>query len=238
MNINIYCDESCHLENDEATVSVIGAVWCPVSEARRIFEEIRAIETAHGLATNFEIKWTKVSPAKVDFYLDIVRYFFDEGNLHYRAIIAPDKSKLRHGDFGQTHDDWYYKMYYGMLKQIILEDNTYRIYLDYKDTRGGKKVATLRNALTHRFGDYSSSIFERIQIVHSHEVELIQMADLLTGAVSYANRGLESSSAKNALIEGIEVRSRHSLIKSTALAERKFNLLVWRATEAENNVLP
>ncbi len=26
---NVYCDESCHLENDHRKVMVLGAVWCP-----------------------------------------------------------------------------------------------------------------------------------------------------------------------------------------------------------------
>jgi hypothetical protein len=27
--LNVYCDESCHLENDHQTAMVLGAVWCP-----------------------------------------------------------------------------------------------------------------------------------------------------------------------------------------------------------------
>jgi len=27
---NVYCDESCHLENDHQTAMVLGAVWCPL----------------------------------------------------------------------------------------------------------------------------------------------------------------------------------------------------------------
>lgn len=26
---NLYCDESCHLENDGQKAMVLGAVWCP-----------------------------------------------------------------------------------------------------------------------------------------------------------------------------------------------------------------
>jgi len=29
---NIYCDESCHLENDGEKVMVLGAIWCPRAE--------------------------------------------------------------------------------------------------------------------------------------------------------------------------------------------------------------
>lgn len=45
--------------------------------------------------------------------------------------------------------------------------------------------------------DYSKEIIKKVQQVRSHEVELTQLADLLTGAVSYVNRGLSDSLAKN-----------------------------------------
>ena len=57
--------------------------------------------------------------SKIDLYKDIVNYFFDDNNIHFRAIIIPDKSKLNHEAFNQTHDDWYYKMYFDMLKVIF-----------------------------------------------------------------------------------------------------------------------
>ena len=31
---NIYCDESCHLENDGQKAMVLGAVWCPLDKTR------------------------------------------------------------------------------------------------------------------------------------------------------------------------------------------------------------
>ena len=31
---NVYCDESCHLENDHQKVMVLGAVWCPFDKTR------------------------------------------------------------------------------------------------------------------------------------------------------------------------------------------------------------
>ncbi len=27
---NIYCNESCHLENDHQQAMVLGAIWCPI----------------------------------------------------------------------------------------------------------------------------------------------------------------------------------------------------------------
>ena len=61
---NIYCDESCHLENDGINVMALGAVWCPKKKRKGIFSDIRDIKEQYGLARNFEIKWNKVSQKK------------------------------------------------------------------------------------------------------------------------------------------------------------------------------
>jgi hypothetical protein len=116
---NVYCDESCHLEKDGHSAMVLGAVWCPLEKVREIAVRIREIKAAHSLPPRFEIKWVKVSPAKVQFYRDVMDYFFDDDDLHFRALIVPDKSRLRHDAYNQTHDDWYYKMYFDMLKVIL-----------------------------------------------------------------------------------------------------------------------
>lgn len=230
---NIYCDESCHLENDHQPVMVLGAVWCPIEAVRDISVKIRQLKIAHSLKPEFEVKWTKVSPARLVFYHELIDYFFNADELHFRALIVPDKSKLQHKAFGQSHDDWYFKMYFDMLKVILEPAARYRIYLDIKDTRSSVKIAKLHHVLCNSMYDFSCQIIERVQIVRSHEVEILQMADLLIGAIAYANRSLETSDAKVDLINLIRKRSGYSLTKTTLLRENKFNLFLWHASEGE-----
>jgi hypothetical protein len=229
--INIYCDESCHLENDHQRVMVLGAVWCSTAKAREINVRIREIKTAHGLNKKLEIKWTKVSTAQADFYLELSNYFFDNADLHYRGLIVPDKTVLQHGVFQQTHDDWYYKMYFDMLKVILSPEEQYRIFLDIKDTRSANKVQKLHEVLTNNMYDFSRSIVQSVQNVKSDEIEVLQLCDLLTGAISYANRELTSSPAKIQFIERMRQRSGYQLTKTTLLRESKLNLLRWMASE-------
>lgn len=229
---NIYCDESCHLEHDGQPVMVLGALWCPLDKVREIAIRIREIKRRHGLSPDFEVKWTKVSGSKAPLYLDLLDYFFDDDDLHFRALIIPDKGKLNHAAFaGQSHDIWYYKMYFGMLKAIFHPRARFRVYLDIKDTRGGDRVRTLHDILCNNLYDFSKEIVERVQLVHSHEIEQLQLADLLIGAISYANRGLTHNRGKTAFVERMRQRSRYSLTKSTLLREDKINLFVWRAQE-------
>lgn len=225
---NVYCDESCHLENDGQKAMVLGAVWCPLENTREIAVRLREIKRNHALSADFEIKWTKVSPGKLPFYLNVLDYFFDDDHLHFRALIVPNKSQLRHEDFNQTHDDWYYKMYFEMLKVILSPNARYRIYLDIKDSRSASKTANLHEVLCTSIYDFSKDVIERVQTVQSHEVEQIQLADLLIGAISYVNRDLATSSAKLALVDRMKQRSRYSLTRTTLYREDKVNLLCWR----------
>lgn len=231
---NVYCDESCHLENDHEDVMVLGAVWCPAEASRNAFVRLREIKAEHGLAHDFELKWTKVSPAKLAYYRDVLDYFFDSDDLGFRAVVIPDKTKLRHEEFGQTHDDWYYKMYFDMLKTILQPTSSYRVYIDIKDTHGAQKVRNLHDVICNNIYDFSHEIVESVQIVRSDEIELMQLADLLIGAVASANRPPSQSLAKAELVHRMRERSRYSLTQTTLYRENKVNLLRWQASEAAN----
>jgi hypothetical protein len=230
MKLNFYCDESGHLENDNVPVMVLGSVWCAGHKAGEIASRIREIKVKHGFPPNFEIKWTKVSPAEPDLYIALLDYFFDDDDIHFRAVVVPDKSKLNHIKNHQDHNTWYYKMYYVLLRTLVDPEAEHYIYLDIKDTRGGEKVAKLHEVLANASADFDRRIIRRIQQVRSHEVEQIQLADLLIGAISYANRGLASNSAKVAFVRRMQERSKLSLTKTTLVRAEKVNILIWEAS--------
>jgi hypothetical protein len=231
---NVYCDESCHLENDRQNAMVLGAIWCPLEKTHEIAVRLREIKKKHHMPASFEVKWTKVSSSKKELYLDLIDYFFDDDDLHFRGLIIPDKSKLRHDDFPeQNHDTWYYKMYFDMLKVILRPDAQYRIYLDIKDTRGGEKIKKLHDVLCNNIYDFSRQVIERLQLVHSHEIEQLQLADLMIGAIGYLNRGLQGNAGKEAIIQRMQKRSKYTLTKTTLLKEEKLNIFCWRATEVQ-----
>ncbi len=226
---NVYCDESCHLENDNQSAMVLGAIWCPIEKRQDITECLKLIKKRHGLSSSFELKWTKVSTSKLPFYLDMIDYFFDCNDLHFRGLVVSDKTQLDHERYKQNHDDWYYKMYFIMLKAIFDPQSHYRVYIDIKDTLGHEKVTKLHDVLCNNAYDFSHQMIERVQRIHSHDAEQLQLADLLIGALSYLHRGLQDNAAKLALIERIKERSGYSLVKNTMLRENKFNLMMWRS---------
>jgi len=228
---NIYCDESCHLENDGKKVMVLGALWCPKSNVAQFNQQITKIKACHNLSRYFEIKWTKISTGKVDFYSELINFFFEAGNLNFRAWIIPDKSILKHEEYNQSHDDWYYKMYFYLLRNIFRSGNEYHIYLDVKDTRGRKKLQKLHDVLVNAHYDFNREMITKMQHVHSHDIGLLQLADLLIGAISYKARNLKSSPAKQFIIDHIKAKSGRNLEQNTLPSETKFNLCFWRPNE-------
>lgn len=234
---NVYCDESCHLEHDRQRAMVLGALVCPVERRRVVAERLRDLKTGHRLGPDFEIKWSKVSPAKVEFYRAVIDYFFDDDDLSFRALIVPDKTILDHATHHQSHDEFYYKMYYDMLKVLFDPACEYSIYLDIKDTRSAARTRKLEEILSTKLrSDYGVArrIIHPIQLVRSHQVQQVQLADLLVGAVSYANRELSKNAGKNALVVRIQERARHNLTSSTLLRAKKLNLLRWEPNEASS----
>lgn len=224
---NIYCDESCHLERDHQPIMVLGALSVATESAPEVNAAIRALKVAHGYDPKWEVKWTKVSQSRLPFYEALVDYFLTNDDLAFRAVVAHNKDQLRHADFAQDHDDWYYKIYYQLLQPMLTGDAGYRIYLDIKQTNGGPKVAKLHEVLTNKLRDWDAQIVQRIQILQSDQVQLLQLADLLIGAVSYSNRGLASSTAKLALMRRVELGAGVSLLRNTRMLDRKVNLFHW-----------
>ena len=72
---NIYCDESCHVPHDNSDIMVIGGISCPKEKATLINRTIMSIKEKNRIYKYAEIKWTKVSNSKYNFYKDLVDLF-------------------------------------------------------------------------------------------------------------------------------------------------------------------
>ena len=228
---NIYCDESCHLQNDNSDIMVLGAIQCFENEKQQIYKCIRDMKLKHGLSTYFEIKWTKVSESKIGFYLELLEYFISNENLSYRGLIAVGKKQLNHERYNNgDYDLWYYKMYFLMLDPIIKPIHAYKVLIDIKDTKGGKRVSKLREVLCNNIYDFNGDVIKYINQINSRESELIQLVDLINGALGYYHRQLykadSSNKGKNIFISKLEEYI--DLTKTTSRDEQKFNMLIWK----------
>ena len=212
---NFYCDESTHVENDGEPFMLLSYVGTPYNQLRIHNENIRKLKREHFFKG--ELKWSSLSKSQYPFYIALIEYFFAT-DLQFRCIII-DKEQMRHKDYGQTHDQFYDKMYYQLLNKKLDPQNFYNIYIDIKDTHSYRKARNLKNYLER---DYQN--IRNLQVIRSYESELMQMADVIMGAINYRLRGLNKVTSKNKLIEKIENLSGKPLERSTPPFETKFNL--------------
>ncbi len=203
---NIYCDESCHIENDHKQFMFLGKVSAAYNQVKLHTENIQELKKKHHFYA--EIKWTSVSKSKLRFYEELIDYFFST-DLQFRAI-GVEKAKINNGAFNQSFDDFYYKMYYYLLNHNLNSLYNYNVYLDIKDTLSSIKVNKLKEVLNTKFG-----VFRNVQNIRSHESLLLQLTDLIMGAISYYhNDAAKANPAKLKLIEKIKHHSGTELDKT------------------------
>ena len=235
--IHFYCDESCHLPSDGEPNMLLGLLACPAERVAESHAALRLLATTSGIAAHFEAKWTKLSPAGLPHYLSLMEWFFApaQESLSFRALVLPDKARLYAAPPDAVRDHLYYRLYYHLLRAAVQPESRHRIFLDIKDTRGREKIAKLRGLLQLHAGDslQTANVIHELQLVHSHEIALLQLTDLFLGAIAYARRGSQSSPAKLAFIRALEDKTGSPLTADTPPGSTKFLI----ATEHDQDAL-
>ena len=223
--INIYFDESCHLMKDKSNVMGIGCLYCPDEYKKQIMYNIRSIKRKYNFSIDHEIKWTRVSRGKIDMYKELIDYLFEEQNLYFRAIISLNKDKLLvSGEEQYRH--WYEKMNYYLFNKIINYGYVYRIFLDKRDTKEKENLNKLEEVICNSKYDFNMITIKSIEDITSNNNDLIQLTDLLIGALTYYHRGLTTSPAKIEVVKYL--MSKAKISETSNWNDTKFNLLIWR----------
>jgi len=222
MDFEIYCDESAQeLFRSKKPVAgnyvLIGGLWMEASKRKEYKDKIKELRTKHNLYGEF--KWQRVSTSKIDFYLDLISLFF-ESEMRFRVIVLA-RDELDSVKFHEADDElMFYKFYYQLLHHWILDKNRYSIFVDVKTNRVPDRLKTLKKVLSN--ANLLSEILQ-VQALPSHELDLLQLVDVLIGAVGYSFHKRGGSHTKLQVIKKIEEFLKQS-IRPTRKGEEKFNV--------------
>jgi hypothetical protein len=223
MNYKIFCDESNHLLNDKSNLMVNGAIMVPENKVQKYNKHIKYLR--HKYNYHYELKWTKLFSNNFAFYQELIDFFM-ESDMRFKATLVLNKQSHKHQEYGYDHNDFYYIAFYYTLRDFINSDifSNYKIYLDYKETRAGEKIKTLKKTLETN-GLRTNNV--EVYIINSKESQILQLCDLFIGAIGYRNRMdiPKTSQIKNRII-GYLLEKRLSL-QFTSRDEVKFNLFKW-----------
>ena len=230
MEYNVYCDESCHLKINDSKYMLIGAIYCPKFKVKKTNEYIEHLKKNYNLSDKIELKWNKVDKKTEKLYLDIITYFFNNDDLKFRVIVI-DQTKLNHEKYNQTENDFYHKAYYEMLKYIIIPGNSYNIYPDIKDTNSYYYHQIMLEYLRLKMADTNKKTIKKVQPIRSYEAPILQINDILIGALSYHYRGLSKNSIKLNIVNEINKLYQNDFDVSSYYNNTKFNIFIWRSRD-------
>ena len=230
MEYNVYCDESCHLVSNDSKYMLIGAVYCPKSKVKKVNEYIEHLKENYNISNKIELKWNKIDKKTEKLYLDIINYFFNNDDLEFRVIVI-DKTKLDHEKYDQTENEFYHKTYYEMLKYIIIPGNSYNIYPDIKDTNSYYYHQVMLDYLRIKMQDTNKKTIKKVQPIRSYEAPILQINDILIGALSYYYRNLSKNSVKLNIINEIKKLYQNDFDTSSYYSNTKFNIFIWRSRD-------
>lgn len=224
---NIYCDESRHTSDSADHYLVIGALSCPREAKREIVHRLHQLQAKH--SARGEFGWSKVAPGKAAFFQELTELFLSTPELRFRCLVT-DRTQFKHDLFNDGDKELgFYKLYYQTLVHWLEPGKTYHIYLDWQQNACQERFADLRQILRHKLSGRAKVAC--LEPVSSHELPLLQLTDLLIGAVGYAWNQRDASKAKltfcDQLAAGI---SKKSLAFSSPWknSDPKFNIFNWQ----------
>jgi len=220
MKYKIFCDESNHLLNTKSNLMVNGAILVNEEKVEEINRYIKYIKHKHNYFN--ELKWTKLLKSKKEFYKELIDYFF-ESDMKFKATFIPNKKENIHSLYNNSHDEFYYIVYFYTMRNFINSSDEYKIYLDYKDINGGKRIKKLQEIL----GKQAKAC--DIYIIQSQESQILQLCDIFIGAIGYKNRtdlDKKESEIKLFIIKYLEEKLGYPLVSTTPWID-KFNIFRW-----------
>lgn len=190
LNYSIFLDESSQTKHRYLTLGclVLETDW--VAHFEEAISYSKKLELPEG-----ELKWNKVSNAKLHTYKLVVDRFFDfavgASPIHFHSLVV-DTSKLKHHVYNDGDKEiGFNKEVYQLLMKCakIYPEAVFHVYPDHRETTSSnEELRKILNAGCRKKGDYREP-FKRLQFRDSKKIISLQMTDLLLGAMSFQVNG-------------------------------------------------
>lgn len=197
MIYHIYCDES---RQSKDRFMVIGGTIIPSDNVEQFNKTMQKYRNEQKMFS--ELKWSKVTNQKLTEYKRFVEYFFalnNTDNLHFHCIII-DNHQVDHKKYNKGDKELgFYKFYYQLLlhcfgKEYYREDENDRfiVHLDYRTTHYSlNTLKTVLNRGIKKKYSIDTSPFVSIEPRESKKSELIQINDIILGAIGFQKNGYD-----------------------------------------------
>lgn len=232
--VSVYLDES---SITGCRYMAIGGLWIPDTCEPALRAAIQTVRTSHGMKAHGEFKWTKTSGSSTKpAYLGAIDAFFANPDCRFNAMVIDTRNPGRNR--GEDEERDFYTSVHWLLRLRIERGSVYRLVLDHRSDKRKDRLSELREVLDnavkleHRI---THRTMREVIARDSKDEPLIQLADLLLGAVCHHFNGCHrvagasAGKAQTAAYIASKARFRGGIISMTARSERKFNVWRWES---------
>jgi hypothetical protein len=191
----IYIDETSQTKHRYLLLGALSIPQLDKQDALRAITAARLPQLPHG-----EMKWGKVSPSKISAYQRIVGAFFEHttfSNSHFHCIVI-DTSRLDDKKYNNSDREvGFNKEVYQLASKCarLYPRDFFHVYPDHRETPyPPEQLRLILNSGRRKAGDPRSWPFRRWQFQDSKSSLLLQLTDILLGAVAYQVNGHAQSS--------------------------------------------
>ena len=238
----VACDESG--KEPSAKYLVIGSIWLEksaVSNFERQITELRISEKCWG-----EVEWLKLSDSAsgdiLKFYKDFISNAFQDIKIYFRFIIVEKAllDKKQYHENQRSNELVQLKFMYLSISRYAnrfldarSKEGLHIIFDNFEESNRSKEEKWRLGAKKY-IEKFVGCKIEHFQPCNSHISSLVQLCDLITGAVSttWNNSPSKISENKKELIRHIEQLTGKKLGVMTLPSERDFNVWVWKPVQS------
>ncbi len=194
---HIYCDES---RQSHDRFMVLGGLLIEAQDVPKFHATMQQFREETRMFA--ELKWSKVSQQKLAEYRRFLEYFFallNTDQLHHHCLIL-DNHQINHRKFNKGDKELgFYKFYYQLLLHSfghkycrLKEGDRFLVHLDQRQTH--YKLGTLKTVLNHGMRkryQIPTNPFRSVEPKDSKKDDLIQLTDLILGAIGFEKNGYD-----------------------------------------------
>ncbi len=199
MKCYIFTDES---NTNQARFMLIGGIWVDEQTLKKVNEECEIYKKTIGWKSDTKFNWKNISNKALNNYIGFINIFF-KYNLQFNCIVIDSKEiDLKYNQYND-YELGFYIFYYMLLQENSVENIDYYILMDRMTIRRKNILEKIKYWLKTPYMGKSKPKeiinVKTIEFVDSKQYNLIQMTDLLLGAIGshYNHRHLKPNIAQH-----------------------------------------
>lgn len=208
-----------------------GMLFIPRGKAEdAILKDIREFRNQNKLTA--ELKWSKVSKGMLPIYQQFIDIFFCHPEAEFKCLVV-DRHKIYPTRVkSPDRESAFFQFYASAISQSLSPSHEYIVFADDRQTKRPHRWSDMQHNINEYWQDHGVSdlIVRNLLPVDSKQHDLLQIADLFTGAIGYDFDEYNTSKHRLDFIKYITEQIGCSSLRTFSETGKRFEIKVYANT--------